>query len=204
MKKGTLVKFIGTETRQPIEKTYIWAVVENLYLIEHPQGTEFKEETKKDFEGFDTSKLTIGKRYLLAHPQELIDLTAPAETVTNTVVETITVTMPKEYFEQVKDFMTSQKEQCQSNPIVKMQLGADFDNMINFYDELIKASDNALAQEQAVEPKLNAAQGFQLPTEPKLNAAQGFQVTTEPQNIQEVIMDGDSNKSQISNLNTQI
>lgn len=157
MKKGTAVKFIGTENREPVEKTYIWAIqkvspIETIYLIEHPQGVLFNEATKKDFDGYDTSKLHEGKRYMAANAHELIDLTTKEETNTeikNTELEIITVKMPKIYFEQVKDFLTSQKEQLQSNEFMALlQMNkTEFNQMLKFYDDLIFDTNFALAQQ---------------------------------------------------------
>lgn len=159
MKKGTQVKFLGAQNRQPIEKTYVWAVAnaENtlIYLIEHPQGVELTEENRKSFDGFNPDKLQIGKKYLVAYPGELINLSDNNEvkqtqtTVQPQTDEIITVKMPKVYFEQIKEFLESQKEQMQKNPLIKFQMKKEeFAEMIKFYDDLIFDTTFALNQTQ--------------------------------------------------------
>lgn len=160
MKKGTPVKFIGNETRHAIEKTFVWDVAkisltENMYLIEHPEGTLLNENTLKDFKGYNTDKLHFGKKYLAAKIDELIDLSEhpEGESIKNNI-EMITTTLPKTYFEKIKDLVSTQKEQCVNNKtMIKIAQGMsekDFNEMVEYFNELIKATDNALKQPQNV------------------------------------------------------
>lgn len=162
MKKGTQVKFIGTEKKQSVEATYIWDVVivsekEKLYLIEHPEGMLLNEATIADFKGFNVEKLHHGKRYLAAYPNELIDLSnTKTETVESTTVkiEMLTTVMPKAYFTEVKDLIEMQREQClKSKTMLKLAQGIseeDFNEMIASFTQLITATENALNQTQNV------------------------------------------------------
>lgn len=169
MKKGTAVKFIGTENKSAIEKTYIWDIQiikgngttvpdETLYLIQHPQGALLTEETKKDFKGFNVDKLTPGKSYMAVYANEIIDLDNPTSNIQNPIINTvqptpnvemITVTMPKQYFQEVKDFLSSQKEQMETNKMVKFSMKKEeYNEMLNYFTEMIKATEAALLQTQ--------------------------------------------------------
>lgn len=157
MKKGTAVKFIGAKNKQPIEKTFIWATASveqgEIYLIEHPDGVLLTEENRKEFEGFNPEKLQTGRKYLVAYSGELIDLSQPTELTTNnqpSTSEAITVTMPKEYFENIVGFMEAQKKALQENPMLaKLQLGKEgYNDMVSFYQQIIDDTNKALAQQQ--------------------------------------------------------
>lgn len=161
MKTGTPVKFVGAKNKAPIEKTYVWATAQIeqgvIYLIEHPDGVLLTEENKKDFVGFNPEKLQAGKKYLVAYSGQLIDLSQPTEaiapTTNNQQPTTITVTMPKEYFENIKGFLESQKEAMEKNPLVKFQMKkAEFAEMMAFYTQLIDDTNKALAQAQQTLP----------------------------------------------------
>jgi len=163
MKKGTAVKFIGTDKKSAIEKTYIWDVVETkdatLYLIQHPEGTLFTPETKKDFEGFNTTKLTHGKSYMVAYANELIDLTEPIINNESSNNQLITVTLPREYFEEIKNYLSVQKEQMETNKMVRMTMKKEeLAEAIHYFSEMIKTTENALSQPQnSLEPSPEVA-----------------------------------------------
>lgn len=162
MKKGTQVKFIGTEKKQALESTYIWDVVytsktSKMYLIEHPEGMLLNETTIPDFKGFNIEKLHHGKRYIAAYSNELINLSNPQsqETVEPSIeIEMIKTVMPKAYFQEVKDLIEMQRDQClKSKTMLKIAQGIseeDFNEMIKSFTQLITATENALNQPQNV------------------------------------------------------
>jgi hypothetical protein len=170
MKTGTAVKFIGAANKSPLEKTYIWDVATikgngttikdtYMYLIQHPEGTLLTPESVKDFAGFKVDKLTMGKSYMAAEPHELIDLANPSSSAALANQETsdighptsdlITTTLPRQYFEEIKDYFVAQKEQLETNKMVRMTMKKeDLNDAINYFTQMITATENALKQTQ--------------------------------------------------------
>lgn len=122
LKKGMAVSFKDSTPEETpgrlrdIAKTFIWAVHQDgkSFLILHPNGEFFNEQTKDSFAGFDTSVLSNDghKKYLAAKEEELTALevqpqptTAPAPIPTGRVknvpqsTEMISIEMPKDVWE---------------------------------------------------------------------------------------------------------
>lgn len=157
MKKGTAVKFIGSETRTAIEKTFIWDVVttknETVYLIEHPQGTLLSADTEKEFAGFNVSKLQHGKKYMAVEPREIISLDPvttqePTTPIVAQETEMITTTLPRAYFEELKEYLKHNREQLDNKMVRLTMKKDDYEAATKFFDQMILATDGALTQPQ--------------------------------------------------------
>lgn len=128
MKKGILVKFIGDGKLKSLERTYVYGTRADKILIEHPQGNasddpKIKEYLLANYNLAPTKKQffieAVASELIALNPdgsemklQPVVQQLPDAETF---VDEDITITVPKSFLLNLKQYFVAQKQSMDPN-----------------------------------------------------------------------------------------
>lgn len=141
-KTGDSVTF-KSEKLQTVE-TYVWGESNNNYLIQHPQGMIFSDETKHEFTEF--TGLVEGIKYIYANESELTgELDAPQEAqpiVMPKADEAVTIVLSRPALQTVYESLFMHIISIKQNRgLIMLQSGmedAEFDSIIDNNEKAIE------------------------------------------------------------------
>ena len=144
MKKGTLVKFIGDGKLKSLERTYVYGTRADKILIEHPQGNASDDPRVKEYLLANYNLAPTKKQFFIeANANELIALNADGTEMqlqpaiqqlpdaATFIDEDITVTVPKSFLLNLKQYFVAQKQSMDPN--------AEIPGMPSFISKALKS-----------------------------------------------------------------